>query len=1020
MKSHASMNRLYRLVWNAALNIWVAVAENAKGRGKGGSSRSRVNVASNSVGGTGLASAGLAALSLLGACALLITAPAQAIVILAQASSTGGQVVAGSGTISQSANATTITQASSRLALDWNTFSTRANESITFVQPNAQAIALNRITGTSPSSLLGSLTANGQVFVLNPNGVLFGAGSQVNVGGLVASTLSLGNADFMAGKNTFTQSAGSTSASVVNQGTLTAASGGYIALLAPEVRNEGVISATLGTALLAAGNQVTLNLNNGSLLSYSIDQGALNALAENKQLIQADGGQVILSAKALDALSHASVNNSGIIEARTLQNKAGRILLMGDMAVGTVTLSGKLDASAPNTDGQGGLGGNGGFIETSAAHVKVADSAVVTTMAAPSGTGKSGTWLIDPVDFTIAASGGDMTGATLSNNLGTTDVTIQSTSGGAIGGTSGLGNLNVNDRVSWSANQLTLNAQNNININSVMNGSGTAKLALLYGQGALASGNTSTYNVNAAVNLPAGQNFSTMQGSNGTPIAYTVITTLGAAGSTTATNLQGILGNLAGKYVLGANIDASSTASWNGGTGFKQLSSNSNSQYFTGTFDGLGHTITGLSINRPQENFIGLFGFTWSGAVIQNIGLVGGSVTGNAYVGELVGVNYQGSIIRNSYATGSVTGQYSAGGLVGYNGNSSISNSYATGSVTSNNVAGGLVGTNYGNISNSYATGRVTSTSSPGGLVGTGNNQPTYIINSYWDIETSGQTQSRGGTGLTTAQMQTASSFSGWSMASTGASGQTWRIYEGKTAPLLTSFLTGLTLTDTATYNGTLQSGSSSTLSGVLGTPASGINAGVYSGNYYSNQQGYDISGGTLIIAKAPLTVTANDASILAGGAAYAGENGVVYNGFVVGDSSAVLAGSVQYAGTAQGASAAGSYVITPQGQSASNYALTFVNGALTIKPGNMAETALGGPTLVAAYTAALHDVAGTAPVGGVKNDSSSNAAFSSQTTAVTSSDASISTDTGQAATSQSLISLQGCGVSLPAGASCN
>ena len=234
MKNHASMNRIYRLVWNAALGLWVAVAENAKGRGKGGSSRSRVTFA-----------------SLLTALALL--APPWQLTYAASAANAA--VVGGAGTVSTAGNTTTINQATARLAIDWTSLSTRANEALVFKQPSAQAIALNRITGSSPSELLGSLTANGQVFIFNPNGILFGAGSQVNVGGLVASTLNMSNADFMAGNKVFTGNG--SRASVVNQGTMTAASGGYLALLAPEVRNEGVMTASLGTALLAAGNKVT-------------------------------------------------------------------------------------------------------------------------------------------------------------------------------------------------------------------------------------------------------------------------------------------------------------------------------------------------------------------------------------------------------------------------------------------------------------------------------------------------------------------------------------------------------------------------------------------------------------------------------------------------------------------------------------------------------------------------------------------------------------------------------------------
>jgi filamentous hemagglutinin family protein len=290
MKSHASMNRIYRLVWNDALNLWVAVAENAKGAGKGGSSRSRVTVADageSSGGGFTLHARCRAALApdgVLACCSLPGTCGGRR-----QRDGERGRSQRQHG-----GNTTTINQSSQRAAIDWTSLSTRANEALVFNQPNAQAIALNRITGSGPSELLGSLTANGQVFILNPNGVLFGAGSQVNVGGLVASTLNMSNADFMNGKHVFTGSGGS----VVNRGTLNAAPGGYLALLAPEVRNEGVMTASLGTALLAAGNKVTLNLDNGSLLGYSIDQGAINALAENRQLIQANGGQVLLSARA--------------------------------------------------------------------------------------------------------------------------------------------------------------------------------------------------------------------------------------------------------------------------------------------------------------------------------------------------------------------------------------------------------------------------------------------------------------------------------------------------------------------------------------------------------------------------------------------------------------------------------------------------------------------------------------------------------------------------------------------------
>ena len=260
---------------------------------------------------------------------------------------TGAAVSAGTAAISQSGSALTVQQATPRLAINWQSFGIGASESVVFKQPEAGSIALNRILGQDPSVILGSLSANGQVFILNPNGVLFGAGAQVDVGGIVASTLSLSDADFLASRYTFanTGSAGS----VVNKGTIRAAEGGYVALVGPQVVNEGVIAARLGTVALGAGDQVTLQLAGSSLVGFSVDKAAVDALAANRQLIQADGGTVILSAQARDALLSTVVNNDGIVEARSVSTKNGVIRLEGG-ASGVVSVSGRRSmrrASAP-------------------------------------------------------------------------------------------------------------------------------------------------------------------------------------------------------------------------------------------------------------------------------------------------------------------------------------------------------------------------------------------------------------------------------------------------------------------------------------------------------------------------------------------------------------------------------------------------------------------------------------------------------------------------------------------------
>jgi filamentous hemagglutinin family protein len=703
------MNRIYRLVWSRVNHAWVAVAENAKGHGKSISARKLVAAAAALIGGA-------------------LLAPSVYAADAANATVTGG-----AGSVSQSGATTTINQSSQRLAIDWTNLSTAANEALVFKQPNASAIALNRITGSSPSTLLGSLTANGQVYILNPNGVLFGAGAQVNVGGLVASTLNMSSADFMNGSSTFTKDPNA-AGTVDNQGTLTAANGGYIALLSGTVRNEGTIDAPLGTALLAAGDKVTLNVNNGSLIGYSIDQGDLNALIENKQLIRADGGQVLMVAKALDKLSTAVINNTGIIEARTVQNKNGHILLLGDMDVGQVNVGGTLDASAPTT-------GDGGKIETSAAHVKVADGTIVTTLAA---NGLTGSWLIDPIEFTIAASGGDMTGAEVDAELAMNNL-----------GLSSGGDINVNDTISWNAaTTLTLNADGNININQSITASNAGGgLTLLYGQNAVNAGNTATYNVNAPINLQAGNNFSTKLGSNGSVIQYTVITSLGNPNSTTRTDLQGINGNLNGDYVLGSDIDATATSGWNSGAGFVPIGNGN--PMFSGIFDGLGHVISNLKVNFSSNNYIGLFGI--NNGTIRNVGLAGNSITGASYVGGLVGLNYGSGTVSNSFASGSVVYSYGkAGGLVGEN-YGVINNSFATGTVQSvgNALAqiqtiGGLVGQNYGTVNNSHASTNVNGEQYVGGLVG----RNSILGNGIWGFlgqATAGKISNSYATGTVTA-----------------------------------------------------------------------------------------------------------------------------------------------------------------------------------------------------------------------------------------------------------------------------
>ncbi|MEQ1865657.1 MAG: filamentous hemagglutinin N-terminal domain-containing protein, partial [Micropepsaceae bacterium] len=179
---------------------------------------------------------GLAATLKLG---LLAGASAFTIASLALANPQGGEVVSGQATISApSATQTTITQSSDKAIIDWKSFNIGANESTTFVQPNANSVALNRIFDNDPSIIAGLLSANGKLILINRNGLLFDSGAVINAAGLVATTSDIGNDDFMAGRMNFSMP-GAANAQITNKGMITADEGGMIAFVAPSVRNSG-------------------------------------------------------------------------------------------------------------------------------------------------------------------------------------------------------------------------------------------------------------------------------------------------------------------------------------------------------------------------------------------------------------------------------------------------------------------------------------------------------------------------------------------------------------------------------------------------------------------------------------------------------------------------------------------------------------------------------------------------------------------------------------------------------------
>ncbi|EHF6859980.1 filamentous hemagglutinin N-terminal domain-containing protein, partial [Salmonella enterica subsp. enterica serovar Panama] len=263
---------------------------------------------------------------------------------------TGGQIVGGQGSINTSGNQMTIHQQTQNMATNWHSFDIGKNNTVQFVQPDSSSVALNRVTGASGSQIMGTLKANGQVFILNPNGVLFGKDARVNVAGLVASTKNINTADFMKGQYTLSGE-GNPGSQVVNQGSLTTSKGGYIVLAGERVSNSGTVTTPGGKTVLAAGKTVTLQLDNGGLTSVSVNGSVVNALVENRGLISATNGQVYLTAKGKDMLLNTVVNNSGTIEAKGLESRGDEIVLNGGDS-GVVSQSGTLLADSHT--GQGG------------------------------------------------------------------------------------------------------------------------------------------------------------------------------------------------------------------------------------------------------------------------------------------------------------------------------------------------------------------------------------------------------------------------------------------------------------------------------------------------------------------------------------------------------------------------------------------------------------------------------------------------------------------------------------------
>jgi filamentous hemagglutinin family protein len=730
------------------------------------------------------------------------------------ANPTGGAVVAGAATIGAAGKTLSINQSSNNAIINWQTFSIASGETTRFFVPSSTSTTLNFVAAGNPSAIYGTLASNGRLFLVNPSGILVGASGRIDTAGFLGSTLNP-NAS---GSGTIVFSGDST-AGIKNLGTISASSGN-VYLIANEVTNKGSITATQGNVGLAAGSSVLLQQEGDQHLFIQAGPSTKRAVGvTNSGSIQSATAEL----KAAGGNAYAlAINNTGSISASGFKKVNGQVYLTADTGVisnsgsiratgsshggtvhiasktGTIDNSGIIDVSATAAGGKGGsvslkstqglvsntgvinakggTGGAGGDVDVSGATVDVG-SGVVNTLAAG---GQTGMFTIDPATLTIAASGGDETGAQVATDLATTDITLNADNA-----------ITINDSITWtSGTTLTLSTNvsgSTIAINAPISG-GALTIDAASASDLITTSNAGSINVaaftlqngtwqqivgqNGLTTLPAftasidfelqnGSTFERFAGGDGSianPFQVTDVYGLQGIGSPSG-NL------LADSFVQNNDIDASSTSGWNGGAGFTPIGGNGMAS-FSGAYNGNDFSISDLTVNLPtgdaalfgqvDASGVGgqgtvedvnltadlIIGNNAAGLVAINLGFVEGSsadgtVNGAATsvdVGGLVALNE--GVIFESSSSGMVQGGANSGadgGLVGSN-PGTVELSFSSAFVTGSNDVGGLVGFNFssGLVDDSFSSGPVNGTISAGGLVGfnAGTIQASYTTSS--------------------------------------------------------------------------------------------------------------------------------------------------------------------------------------------------------------------------------------------------------------------------------------------------
>ncbi len=267
--------------------------------------------------------------------------------------------------------------------INWNSFSIGLNELTRFQQPSATSAILNRVTGGNPSAILGALQSNGHVYLINPSGILFGAGSVIDVAGLVATSLNLSNADFLANQLKFGEVHGA--GSIINQGNITTGTSGNVYLVGPAVTNSGLITSPKGDVILAAGNSVEL-VNSGTP-NLRVEITAPDNQAVNLGRIVVDAGRLGIYAGLINHSGTLSADSAVITENGSILLKAttnialegGSVISASGGTTSAVALaaeSGSVIAHSANVNT-----GSGGLSVVSGSDISLADSSFISTGA---------------------------------------------------------------------------------------------------------------------------------------------------------------------------------------------------------------------------------------------------------------------------------------------------------------------------------------------------------------------------------------------------------------------------------------------------------------------------------------------------------------------------------------------------------------------------------------------------------------------------------------------------------------